>query len=123
MKKPRNSDKQVVGAGPVKSDVAKAGVDVTYEQKLWGSRRPHITETTGQMSRGTATRERKVTKAALVLEGVSVLNSSPTRNSIAGNGEPQEVERRSRISLYHFIQCSASPAISPAAITAGTPPA
>lgn len=38
MKRHRDSDKQVAGAGPVKSCRVRAGVNVIHKQKLWGSR-------------------------------------------------------------------------------------
>lgn len=60
-------------------------------------------------------REKIVTVVTLVLGGVSVLNSSPTKDFAAGNREPQKGQGSSRISPYHFTQCFASPAISAAA--------
>lgn len=69
------------------------------------------------MSRDTETRERQiVTVATLTFEDFSLLNSSPTEDFTAGNREPQKIQGHGRTSLYHFIQCSASPALSPTAL-------
>lgn len=61
--------------------------------------------------------EKIVSVATLISEVVLVLNSNPIKDFITGNRELQIIEGSDRISLHHFIQCSASPAISFTAFT------
>lgn len=79
-------------------------------------RAPRYSESRTDVQSRRDKRDKLVTMATSVLEGTSVLNSSSTKDFASGNREPQKFQGNGRISCNHFIQCSASPTISPIAL-------